>query len=68
VGQFQWEIPLISFDVKQVRKLNPLIDAMNLSEYLLSVAVKQNLETVGHKIKDKERTNDLRERARYFIQ
>ncbi|KAF8854837.1 hypothetical protein BDZ45DRAFT_693078 [Acephala macrosclerotiorum] len=66
--RFNGKIPLISFDVKTVRKLKPLIDAMNLSEYLLSAAVKQKLNIVGLKIEDKERTSDLRQRAQYFVQ
>lgn len=66
--RFNGKIPLISFDVKTVRTLNPLIDAMDLSDYLLSEAVEQKLETVGLKIEDKERTDDLRARARYFVQ
>jgi len=66
--RFNGKIPLISFDVKTVRALNPLIDAMDLEDYLLSEAVEQKLETVGIKIEDKERTDDLRARARYFVQ
>jgi hypothetical protein len=41
---------------------------MNLSEYLLSEAVDQNLKMEGLPIKDKERTDDLTQRARYFVQ
>ncbi len=65
---FNGEIPLISFDVKTVRKLNPLIYAMERSEYLLSVAVKQEPKVVGLRIEDKQRTHDLRQRARCFFQ
>jgi hypothetical protein len=65
--RFNGKIPLISFDVKTVRELNPLINAMELSDYLLSEAVGQTLETVGLKIEDKEKTDDLRERSRYFV-
>jgi len=66
--RFNGKIPLIAFDVNTVRRLSPLIKAMNLSAYLLSEAVNQNLEMVGLPIKDKERTDDLRQRARYFVQ
>jgi hypothetical protein len=66
--RFNGKIPLIAFDVSTVRKLSPLIKAMNLSEYLLSEAVDQNLKMEGLPIKDKERTDDLRQRARYFVQ
>ncbi|KAH6668745.1 hypothetical protein B0J14DRAFT_518033 [Halenospora varia] len=65
--RFNGKISLIAFDVNTVRKLTPLINAMKLSEWLLSAAVEQNLEMVGPKIEDKERTDDLRERARYFV-
>ncbi|KAG4432653.1 hypothetical protein IFR05_011856 [Cadophora sp. M221] len=64
--RFNGKIPLISFDVKTVRKLTPLIDAMDLSDHLLSNVVEQKIDFVGLKIKDKERTDDLRDRARYF--
>jgi hypothetical protein len=66
--RFNGKIPLIAFDVNTVCKLSSLINAMKLSEWLLSAAVVQNLEMVGLKIADKERTDDLRERARYFVQ
>jgi hypothetical protein len=66
--RFHGKIPLISFDVKTVRKLKQLIDAMELSEYFLSAAVESKLDLVGLKIADKERTDDLRERARYLVQ
>lgn len=68
LARFKGKIPLIAFDVNTVRKLSPLINAMKLSEWVLSKAVEQNLEIVGLKIEDKERTDDLRERARYFVQ
>jgi hypothetical protein len=66
--RFNGKIPLLAFDVKTVRKLSPLINAMKLSERLLSATVEQNLEMVGLKIEDKKRTDDLRRRARYFVQ
>jgi hypothetical protein len=66
--RFNGKIPLIAFDVGTVRKLSPLISAMKLSKWSLSAAVKQNLEIVRPKIKDKERNNNLRERARCFVQ
>lgn len=67
-GRFNGKIPLIAFDVETVRTLKPLINAMKVDSYLLSVAVKQTLEIVGLKIKDEQRTTELRERARYFVQ
>jgi hypothetical protein len=66
--RFNGKIPLISFDVETVQKLSPLITAMDLSKYLLSASVNQKLTTAGPKIADMERTNDLRARARYFVQ
>lgn len=65
--RFNGKVPLISFDVKTVRKLSLLINTMELSQYLLSAAVTQTLKTEGLKIEDRERTSDLRERARYLI-
>ncbi|KAL5344927.1 hypothetical protein ACLOAV_009880 [Pseudogymnoascus australis] len=66
--RFKGKIPLIAFDVRTVRTLKPLVNAMRLSSYLLSKAVNQTLEIVGLKIKDEARTTDLRERAKYFVQ
>jgi hypothetical protein len=65
--RFDGKVPLISFDVKSVQKLSLLIDAMDRSQYLLSAAVTQDLKTIGLKIDYKERTADLRERARYLV-
>ncbi len=64
---FNGKVPLIAFDVKTVKKLTPLIDAMELSEYTLSAAMEQEFKTVGLEIEDRERTDDLRKRARYFV-
>lgn len=66
--RFKGKIPLIAFDVRTVRTLKPLINAMGVSSSLLSEAVNQTLEIVGLKIKDVKRTTDLRERAQYFVQ
>ena len=67
--RFKGKIPLIAFDdVRTVRTLKPLINAMKVSSHILSEAVNQTLEIVGLKIKDEERTTDLRERAQYFVQ
>ncbi|PVH86308.1 hypothetical protein DL98DRAFT_650337 [Cadophora sp. DSE1049] len=65
--RFNGKIPLISFDVRTVGRLTSLINAMGLSDFLLSKKVKQKIDFVGLKMKDKERTYDLRERARYFV-
>lgn len=65
--RFNGKVPLISFDVKTVKELSPLIEAMKRSKYLLSAAVTQNLKIEGSKIKDEEKTADLRERARYLV-
>lgn len=64
---FNGKLPLISFDVKTVRRLNPLIKAMGLTRYLLSSSDEPTLKTVGDKIYDEEKTWELRERARYFL-
>ncbi|KFZ20533.1 hypothetical protein V501_00065 [Pseudogymnoascus sp. VKM F-4519 (FW-2642)] len=66
--RFKGKIPLIAFDVRTVRTLKPLINAMGVSSRFLSEAVNQKLEIVGIKIKDEKRTTDLRERAKYFVQ
>ena len=64
---FTGKLPLISFGVKTVQKLNPLINAMNLREKLLSEADKQKLEKVGDQIYDEEKTRDLCGRVHYFL-
>jgi hypothetical protein len=64
---FNRKLPLISFDVRTVRTLKPLINAMGLTRYLLSEADKPTLEIVGDQIYDEEKTWELRERARYFL-
>lgn len=63
---FNRKLPLITFDVTTVRKLDPLIQAMGLSDYLLSEADKQVLEAIGDIIYDEERSLELRRRVSYF--
>lgn len=63
---FDGKLPLITFDVTTVRKLDPLIQAMGLSDYLLSEADGPELEAIGDKIYDEERSLELRSRASYF--
>ncbi|PMD48990.1 hypothetical protein L207DRAFT_505973 [Hyaloscypha variabilis F] len=63
---FNGKLPLITFDVSTVRKLNPLIKAMNLSKFLLSIADEQTLEANGDKIYDEKRSLELRRRGLYF--
>lgn len=65
--RFQGKIPLIFFDMKTVRELTPLIKAMNLPDHLLSATVKADRKIVGLKVLDKEKTDDLRQRAQYFV-
>jgi hypothetical protein len=63
---FHGKLPLITFDVSTVRKLNPLIKAMNLSKFLLSTADERRLEANGDKIYDEKRSLELRRRGLYF--
>ena len=63
---FDGRLPLITFDVTTVRKLDPLIQAMDLSDKLLSKAGEQTLEAIGDLIYDEERSLELRRRASYF--
>jgi hypothetical protein len=63
---FDGKLPLITFDVTTVRKLDPLIQAMDLSNCLLSKADTNTLEAIGDKIYDEERSLELRRRASYF--
>jgi hypothetical protein len=63
---FDGRLPLITFDVTTVRKLDPLIQAMNLSKMLLSKADAATLEANGDLIYDDERSLELRRRASYF--
>ena len=63
---FDGRLPLITFDVTTVRKLDPLIQAMNLSKMLLSKADAATLEANEDLIYDGERSLELRRRASYF--
>ena len=63
---FDGKLPLITFDVTTVRKSDPLIQAMDLSNYLLSEADTNTLEAIGDIIYDEERSLELRRRASYF--
>jgi hypothetical protein len=63
---FDGRLPLITFDATTVRKLDPLIQAMDLSDKLLSKAGEQTLEAIGDLIYDEERSLELRRRASYF--
>ena len=64
LDRFYGKAPLISINVKTVRELKPLIDAIDRANYLLSKAVKHELKTEGKKIEDKKKINGLRETAR----
>jgi len=63
---FKGKLHLIDFTVSEVRKLSPLIKAMDLEEYLLSEAVVETTEFCGNPIYDQDGTMDLRNRAKYF--
>lgn len=63
---FKGKLYLIDFTVAEVRRLSPLIKAINLEDYLLSKAVVETTEFCGDPIYDQDRTMDLRNRAKYF--
>lgn len=63
---FEGKLYLIDFTVAEVRRLLPLIKAMNLESYLLSRAVMETTEFCGDPIYDQDGTMDLRNRAKYF--
>lgn len=63
---FDGKLPLITFDVATVRKLSPLIQAMDLSKRLLSEVDTPSLEATGDRIYDEERSLELRRRVLYF--
>ena len=63
---FDGKLPLITFDVTTVRKSDPLIQAMDLSNYLLSEVDSHTLDAIGDIIYDEERSLELRRRASYF--
>jgi len=63
---FNGKLTLITFDVATVRKLNPLIQAMDLSDRLLSKADTQTLEATGDELYDEDRSLELRGRTGYF--
>jgi hypothetical protein len=67
LDSFSGSLPLIAFEVKIVKKLKPLIQAMALQDYLLSVADTSATKVVGAKIFDERKTLDLRKRVRYFF-
>jgi hypothetical protein len=66
LDSFSGSLPLMALEVKTVKNLKPLIQAMGLQDYLLSVADTSATEVVGAKIFDDSKTLDLRKRARYF--
>jgi len=63
---FKGRLPLVDFTVDQVRDLSTLIDAMELRDFLLSQSVIEELHKVGIEVSDRQKTKDLRMRARYF--
>jgi len=67
LDSFNGSLPLMAFEVKTVKALKPLIKAMALQDYLLSVADTSTTEVVGAKIFDESKTLDLRKRVRYFF-
>ncbi|KAN0099174.1 hypothetical protein V8E51_012949 [Hyaloscypha variabilis] len=65
---FNGKLPLLDLDVKSVRALQPLIEALEMGPWQLSVADEPKLEMVGTPIYDDEKTQDLRQRAIHFSQ
>lgn len=63
---FNGKLPMINFNVRTVRKLKPLIDAMGLESSLLSKSDERTAATVGVKIFDDDKTSELRHRVQYF--
>jgi hypothetical protein len=65
---FNGKLPLLDLDVKSVRALQPLFEALEMGPWQLSVADKPRLERVGTPIYDDKKTQDLRQRAIHFSQ
>jgi hypothetical protein len=63
---FDGKVWLLEFTVEEVRKISPLIKAMDLEDYLLSKAVVETTETVGDPISDPDQTLELRQRSQYL--
>jgi hypothetical protein len=63
---FKGKLHLIDFTVAEVRRLSPLIKAMDLESFLLSKAVVETTEFCWDPIYDPDGTMDLRSRAKYF--
>ena len=65
---FNGKLPLLDLDVKTVRALRPLIEALAMIRWQLSEADETKLEKVGDPIRDDEKTQDLKQRAVHFLQ
>ena len=64
---FKKKVWLIDFPVEVVRRLSPLVTALNVENYVLSKAVEETTECCGDAILDQGHTIELRERVRFFI-
>jgi hypothetical protein len=65
---FRGKVPIADFTVNEVRRLSPLIDAMDLKDWLLSEAATETSQACGDPVYDEERTIELRQRTKYIFQ
>lgn len=66
--RFRGKVPIADFTVNEVRRLSPLIDAMDLKDWLLSEAATETTQACGDLVYDEERTIELGQRTKYIFQ